>query len=245
MLPAVRYSGQYNYIKGNPNLKPTIRNSFTSRSLLYQCINIFFTYEFASDLQGFVLRNSAIDPLITEYEHNNIADFNRVYFGSSVNYKFLQDKLSGQLGGNVQHVNYTHPKNGFEFSGRKKDYWQGVAYLTSNILITRRLGINYLCHFYPKYDNLVYTMHQQWLMNIGMYYNSPKGNWSLSLDANDILRSERFREMYFGNNYSKQHSYGSSRYVQLSFILKFRGGEKIENKAKTGDIDLSRFSKKQ
>lgn len=92
---------------------------------------------------------------------------------------------------------------------------------------------------------LVFTNNTLWLMNTGIYYNSPKNNWSLSLDANDILRSENFREMYFDNNYSRQYSYGSSRYVQLSFILKFKGGERVENKAKSGDVESSRFSKKQ
>ncbi|MDR3119597.1 MAG: TonB-dependent receptor family protein [Mediterranea sp.] len=245
LLPAVRYTGRYSYTKGNQSLKPTMRNAFMFRNLFYQFINVFFTYEFGSDMRGFIAKNSAIDPLITEYEHNNIADFNRVYFGGSVNYKILGDLLSGQMGGSVQHLNYTHPKNGFEFSGGKNDYWRGVMYLTSNIQLTKTFGVNYLCHFYPGYDNLIYIMHSQWLMNTGIYYNSPKGNWSLSLDANDIFRPKKFREMYFDGNYSRQRNYGSSRYVQLSFLLKFRGGEKVEKKAKAMDMAPSRFSKRQ
>lgn len=243
MLPAIRYTDQYSYIVGNPNLKPTIRNTFMVRSLLYQFINVFLTYEFGSNLRGTIPKTSIIDPLITEYEYNNIADFRRIYSGGSLNYKLLDDRLSGQIGGSVHYLTYTHPKNGFELS-RGSNYWQGVTYLTSNLQITKALGLSYLCHFYPRVNNLVYITHSRWLMNAGAYYNSPKGNWSLSLDANDIFRPKKFREMYFDNNYSRQYSYGSSRYIQLSFILKFRGGEKVERKMKTGEMEPSRFSKR-
>ena len=88
-------------------------------------------------------------------------------------------------------------------------------------------------------------MHTRWQINAGIYYNSKKDKWSLSLDINDIFHSNKtLREMYFGGNYSREHNYRNSQYVQLSFIYKFKGGEKIEDKAKNGTLETDRFSTK-
>jgi hypothetical protein len=246
MLPGVRYSNQYSYVKGNPELKPRINYTFSWRSLFYQFINTNLGYESGTNLRGFVAKNSMIDPLITEYEYQNIADLSRIYANASINYQLLpDDKLFGQIGGTIQHVNYRNPKNGFELSRGKSNYWVGTLKAICNYKITSQLGINSEYFFYPKYDNLVYIQHTKWLMNAGIYYNSKKDNWSLSLDVNDIFDSNgNFREMYFGNNYSREHSLLSSQYIQLSFVMKFKGGEKIENKAKTGSLETDRFSTK-
>jgi hypothetical protein len=244
MLPAIRYSNQYSYTKGNPEQKPTIAHTLEWRNLFYQFINIFMGYESASNLRGLVIRNSSVDPLITEYAYHNIADYSRGYAGGNIYYKLLSDKLSGQAGGHIQHVLYKNPKNGFEFRQGKSDYWRGILTASGNYQITKQLGVNCYYYLYPKYNNLVYIFHTRWLMNAGAYYNSPKDNWSLSLNVHDIFNSNKtFSELYFGDNYGREHFHRNSRFVQLSFIFKLRGGEKVEDKAKSGSLETDRFSK--
>jgi hypothetical protein len=244
MLPGIRYSSQYFYTKGNPELKPTIKYNINWRNLFYQFINTYLVYEWGANKLGFIAKNSSIDPLVIGYEYYNIADYNRIYAGSNVYYQILRDKLSGQIGGYIQHFFYKNPKNGFELQGGKSDYWQGTLSATGNYQITKQFGFNFGYYFYPKYNNFIYIRHTRWLMNAGIYYNSPNDKWSLSLNANDIFNSNKnFTEMYFDKNYSRAHSYrSSSQYVQLSFIMKFRGGEKVEDKAKTGSLETDRFS---
>jgi hypothetical protein len=245
MLQGVRYSNQYFYTKGNPELKPRINHTLQWRNIFFQFINTYVGYELSTNLTGFVVKNSSLDPLVTEYKYQNIVDYNRVFAGATISYQVLQDKMSGQIGGQIQHVNYKNPKNGYEYPQGKSDYWRGSLNATCNYQITKQLGINCEYLFYPKYDNLIYILHTRWLMNAGVYYNSPKDNWSLALDVNDIFHSNKsFREMYFDGNYSRAHSYRSSQYVQLSFIYKFKGGEKVEDKAKSGSLATDRFSTK-
>ncbi|MDR1369998.1 MAG: outer membrane beta-barrel protein [Dysgonamonadaceae bacterium] len=244
MLPGTRYSNQYSSTKGNPEVKPRINYDLKWTGLFYQFINAYWGYQIINNLQNFVFNISSTDPLVKESKYQNIADASRIYGGININYLVFSDKLSGQIGGSVQNVNYKNPKNGFELPQGKSDYWQGSLNKRFNYQISRQLGVNCEYYFFPKYNNFTYTYHPRWLMNAGIHYNSPKNNWALSLDANDIFHSNKqFREMYFGNNYNRDHSYRSSQYIQLSFILKFKGGEKVEDKARNGSLDTDRFSK--
>ncbi|MDR0681062.1 MAG: outer membrane beta-barrel protein [Dysgonamonadaceae bacterium] len=243
MLPAIRYSNQYFYTKGNPEQKPTIAHTLEWRNIFYQFINIFMGYGVATDLYGTVAKNSSIDPLIVEYEHHNVADYSRVYAGGNIYYKLLSDKLSGRIGGYTQHVSYKNLKHGFELWQGKNDTWYSYLNATGNYQITKQLGINCNYYLYPE-SRFVYIVHTRWLMNAGAYYNSPKDNWSLSLNVYDIFNSNKtFREQYFDDNYSREHFHRNSRFVQLSFILKLKGGEKVEDKAKRGSLETDRFSK--
>lgn len=242
MLPGIRYSNQYNYIKGNPHIKPTIRRSLMIRGMLYQYINLFATYELCKDMRGYVITNSEIDPLITEYQYNNIADFDRFYFGGSVDYKMT--KLSGQMGMQAHYARYKNAKNGFVFHFDRNGFWKSIAYLVSNYQITKRLGMRYICQYSFKDTNPMIITHSSWLMNLGVHYNSPNDKWSLSFNANDMLHPKKHKELFFGNNYINQYNLTNSRSLQLSFIVKFRGGEKVENKAKAIEMESNRFSKK-
>jgi hypothetical protein len=246
MLPGIRYSDQYTYTKGNPALKPQIsRMKIQWQNIFYQFINTYLGYEWGADLIGPVIKNSSIDPLIIEYDQQNIADYNHAYAGATVSYQILQDKVSGQIGGQIQHVKFRNPRNGYEFPQGKDNYWRETVNASCNYQITKPFGIHCEYYFYPKCNNLFSIMHTRWLMNVGAYYNSPKDNWSLSLDVNDIFYTNKtFWERYFGGNYNKVHSTRSSQYVQLSFIYKFKGGEKIEDKAKSGSLKTDRFSTK-
>ena len=166
-----------------------------------------------------------------------------LFRSGSIDYSFFNEKASLKLGGNAQYVELTKPKNGFVFSREKNSYWRGTVYLIADLQLSKEVGINYMCYFYPGYDNLVYIVRRRWLMNAGIYYNPIKGNWSISLDANDICRPKKFIEMYYDGNHSRSSSYGSSRYIQLSFILKLNSGENI--KRKSVDTEPSRFSKRE
>jgi hypothetical protein len=246
MLPGLRYSNQYSYTQGNPELKPRTDYTVTWRSLFYQFINAYLGYNFGTNVIGLTAKNSAIDPLIVEREYQNIADLSAILAGVNVYYKLLSDKLSGQISGSVQQVNYKNPKNGFDLSQRKNDYWRGTLYANCNYQITSQLGINCQYFFYPKYEDLIYIRRARWRMNAGIYYNSKKDKWSLSLDGYDIFHTDKsFREMYFDGNYNRLHSYSNSQFVRLSFIMKFKGGEKVEDKAKTGSLEMDRFSTNQ
>jgi hypothetical protein len=245
MLPGVRYSNQYYYTKGNPELKPTLFYSVEWRNLFHQFINTYLRYQSGTNLMGLVAKNSSIDPLITEYEYNNMVDYSSIAFGATINYQILSNKLSGQIGGNIQHATYRNPKNGYELPYGKNNYWRGALTVMGNYQITKQLGFNAEYYFYPKYDNLVFIQHTRWLTNVGLYYHSKNDKWSLSLDVNDLFHSNKtFSERYFGDNYLKQHNYRSSQYVQLSFIMKLKGGEKVEDKAKRGSLETDRFSTK-
>jgi hypothetical protein len=245
MLPGIRYSTQYNYVKGSPELKPRIDYTITWRNMLYQFINAYLGYDFGANITGLAAKNSEIDPLVTERKYTNIADLSAVLAGVNIYYKLLSDRLSGQAGGSIQHVNYKNPKNGFDFPKGKSNYWRGNLNVICNYQITSQLGINCQYYFYSKYENLIYTLHPRWQMNAGVYYNSKNDRWALSLDAYDIFHSYKsFREMYFDGNYNKVHSYSNSRFVRLSFVLKFKGGEKVEDKAKNGSLEMDRFSTK-
>jgi hypothetical protein len=243
MLPGLRYSNQYNYTKGNPELKPRTDYTVTWRNLFYQFINAYIGYNFGSNMTGLTAKNSAIDPLIIEREYQNIADLSAFLGGVNIYYKLLSDKLFGQLGGSMQYVDYKNPKNGFEFPQGKHVFGRGSLNATAYYQITSQWGINCQYYFYPEYENLISLQHTRWRMNAGMYYNSKKDNWSLSLDVYDIFRSDKtFTEMYFDGNYRNLHSYSNSRFVRFSFIMKFKSGEKIEDKAKTGSLEIDRFS---
>jgi hypothetical protein len=245
MLPGMRYATQYYYTKGNPDLKPTIRYQLKWQTMLYQFINTYLGYDFGSDMQGFVVKTSSFDPLVYGYEYYNIADFSLFYAGGSIYYKLLEEKLSGKIDGYIRHLNYTNPQNGFELPQGKTGYWRGSLNVSCNYQITSQLGVNWQYYFYPKYDNLIYLRHTNWLMNAGVTYNSSKDKWSLALDVNDIFHSNRtFIERSFAGNDSREYSFRNSQYVQLSFIMKFKGGEKVENKAKSGSLETDRFSTK-
>jgi hypothetical protein len=245
MLPGIRYSGQYFYTKGNPGLKPQVSRMLQWRNLFYQFVNTYVGYESGVDLVGQVVRNSALDPLVTEYDYQNIADYHQAYAGATVSYQLLQEKLSGQVGGLIQHVRFRNPKNGYEFPQGVDRYWRGTVNVSLDYQVTKSFGINGEYYFYPGYNNLISVLHTRWLMNVGAYYHSPKENWSLSLEVNDLFYTDRTsREVYFGRNYSKEYRWRNSQYLQLSFIYKFRGGEKIVDRAKSGSLEMDRFSAK-
>jgi hypothetical protein len=242
MLPGLRYLNQYNYTKGNPELKPRTDYTLTWRNMFYQFINAYIGYNYGANIMGLTAKNSEIDPLIVERAYQNIANLSAFLGGVNIYYKLLSDKLSGQLGGSVQYVDYRNPKNGVEFPRGKHIFWRSSLNATSYYQITPQFGINCQYSFYPEYETLIALQHTRWRMNAGMYYNSKKDNWSLALDVYDIFRSyNTFTEMYFDGNHRKLHSYSNSRFVRFSFIMKFKSGEKVEDKAKTGSLEIDRF----
>ncbi|GHU70151.1 hypothetical protein FACS189413_10110 [Bacteroidia bacterium] len=245
MLPGIRYLNQYRYLQGNPELKPTICNTLQWRNMLYQFINIYLGYQTGNNIEGIVSKNSSIDPLVIEATYRNIADYTMIYTGSDIYYQLFSDKLSGQIAGYVHNLSYQNPRNGFELPEKKSNYWRWTFNASCNYQITKQLGIYCRYFLYPGYNSFVYTTHTRWLANGGIFYNAPNDSWSLLLDINDLFHSNKtFRERPFGGNISREHSYLNSQYVQLSFVMKFKGGEKVEDKAKSGSLEMDRFSTK-
>jgi hypothetical protein len=246
MLPGIRYLNQYRYLQGNPELKPAICYTLQWRNMLYQFINTYLGYQTGKDLTGIVSKNSSIDPLIIEATYRNIADYKMIYAGSDIYYQLFSEKLSGEISAYVHNLSYQNPRNGFELPENKNDYWRWTFSASCNYKITPQLGIYGRYFLYPGFNNFTYTTHTKWMANAGIFYNAPKDKWSLSLDINDMFHSNKtYRERPFGGNISREHSYMNSRFVTLSFIMKFKGGEKVEEKAKYDSVEMDRFSTNQ
>jgi hypothetical protein len=241
MLPGIQYSNDYSHMVGNPRIMPETSYGIAFDQYFHRLVYLTLRYEKVSDVIGQVV-NSTEDN-VTEYRYDNYADNHRFYTSINVPFSFFDDRLTGNLSGTASYNTLTNPQNGFVIPENRRSFWSFRSTATANWQITKRLGVN----VWGSYRNLHKTpqmdISARWSMDMGMAYSFLKDErLTLAVDVEDIFNSIRNDYVaYYDNSVKFLNNVPNSRLIRFSFILRFNRGEKIDDRAKGSQNDVSRF----
>jgi len=243
LLPGIRYSNEFSYSMGNPDLKPTISRGIAWANYLFGYGYIYIRYDYMKDIEGQVLMNGNMN--IRKYVYMNYADNQRFSTTLYLPFQFLDKKLSGNLSSDISYSSLLNAKNGYVIPDGKGKYWRWSCKFRANYQITDKLGVNTWLGYNPSYSTDQYDYEANWGMDLGITYSMLKNDrLSFSLDAENIFDTfnKEYTYHYDGNVYNSK-SWSSNRFIKLSINFKLNGGEKINNKARNMVNDTRRFQK--
>lgn len=245
MLPGVRYTDEYSYTIGNPNLNPVKQYALAWNNLFFDYINVLVRFNHTKDWFGSVLYDTNQGK--TAYSYQNYADQNRFYVRLSLPFQLFEEKLSGSINGMVRWTKYYHFKNGYSIPlGRSDSSWDN--HISGSILyqITKNVGIHTYAYYNSENSTPQYNIKSYWGVDAGLFCSFLKKDiLKISLDVENIFDSDKRKQYYFyEHNLKYQKFYTPSRLIKISIRVAFSGGAKIKNEEMPSDIpnDIGRFS---
>ncbi len=242
LLPGIRYSNEYSYTVGNPNLEPSKIYTVAWNQLFFEYVLLNMRYSYFKDISGSIIISH--NDNVTEYGYKNFADMQKFDATLSLPFQFFDKKFSGKIEGSVAYSKYRIAKNGFQIPIDRNGFWKGSIGGIMQYQITDRFGINTWFKYYPSHKMLQYDLKSRGGMDLGISYSVLKNDRLIfTLDAENIFDSfDKAYTYYYDGNIKTTNRKVNLRFIKFSFLLKLRGGEKISDKAKNNLNDIKRFS---
>ena len=243
MIPGVRYSNEYSYSVGNPNLNPTLIKGLIWVHYLYGYGNINISYAHYKDVIGQVLLGK--ENGIREYSYLNYADGRNFNITAYLPFEFFKKKLNGNLNGSISHTSFVNPKNGFVIPEDRNSFWKWNIRGSINYKVVDNLIFNTWVGYNPAFSAPQYDQKKNWKMDLGIAYSLLKQDkLVVSLDMENLFNTNKTERVYFyDGNVFHTNSRWSDRLIKLSCVFKFNKGEKIVDKARENVSDVSRFKR--
>lgn len=243
MLPGIRFSDNYSYTVGNPELKPQKKYSLVWNNFLLNIISLNFRYTYTIDESGLILEGKEKDHTI--YTYRNFADKKNVSANFSLPFEFFKKKFSGEFNTSVGYSKLYHSKNGIVIPKSRDHFTNSILSLNLQYQISNKVGVNMSTIHYPKSGAFQYDLKSRWVSDFGITYSASKNDKILfSFDATNVFNTSiRKYTYYYSDNIKIQKINTNDRYLRLSMIIKFNGGAKISRNDRKDLNDTNRFSK--
>jgi hypothetical protein len=241
LMPGVTWINEFSYETGNPNL--VARQQYNMG-----VVNRFF--EFLSlRVMGIHTRNRIhrvaleLPSGVTEYTYKNCVDSRALDLYLGVPFKFMGNKIYGQLNVNLQRGIYINPRNGFNLLPERKRFHTGSTSLFVDAKLLPRLSINGYVDCKMRGRTLQYDTRAFAVVDLGVSYHLDRAkDVALTFSASDVFNSRKDNaEYYYDNVTSTRESVRNSQVFRLGLSWQFRGGRRFTRDAAYDPNDTSRF----
>ncbi|MDR2936626.1 MAG: TonB-dependent receptor [Rikenellaceae bacterium] len=241
LMPGTTYLNDFAYETGNPDLTPRQYYNFGLSNRFFELayLNILGVYD-----TNRISRIATERPDgITEYSYMNCIDAKTLSISLGIPFKFLNDRIYGQLSIYSTIGKFTNPRNGFNLLPERTRHYATSSSFFIDYTIFPRLSVNGYLDYKLKSKTLQYDNDGFAVFDLGVqYYMDNDKNMALSFGVSDLFDSRKNNTTYYYDNIvSKQEGFWNSQVFKIGLRYQFKGGKAFTRDAAYDPNDTSRF----
>ena len=234
--PQIFHIDPYNYIKGNPSLKPQLSHSVEVKNIIKRKYQMALTFDYYKNLMGEV-------PILNTETHKNEYSMRNMDRAIDVGMNaYIPTELTKFWNMNNSIVtNYQWYSLDLEETKRSNGHWFLQLQHQQQLKLPKEFlfGINLLAR--GRSIMGYYTFEPQW--GADMFLNKSVGDrWNFNLKVADVFRSMKMKAQYqFNGNQSGSSQYAGNQFV--SFQAKYRFGTNNKKSGIDKKSDFEEFNR--
>ncbi|MBK0404652.1 TonB-dependent receptor [Adhaeribacter sp. BT258] len=231
--PFVTYRDPYTYFTGNPYLRPQYTHAFGISQTYKQNYSLIFSYQHLTDVIS-ELPILDVENATTIYTTGNVDDSRNISLTAVAPVKILKTWEAN----NTLTLSYNEFKT--MANNQEVEINQLQYYLQTNhtLLLPHdyTLEVNGIYRGPSVYG--LYQIRRTGWVNLGLRKSFRNKTIDLSLNANDIFRTNRLRfDTRIGRNINDFDQYFFSRSISITLRYKFNRGQKIEERRRNSNLE--------
>ncbi|MFB9861995.1 TonB-dependent receptor domain-containing protein [Rufibacter immobilis] len=230
--PFISYRDPYTYWQGNPYLRPQFTHAFGVTQTFRKDYSLELNYQIVKDVIAEVPLVNVEDTL-TVYTIGNVDKGYNLSLTANVPVKVMKnwDTQNTLL---VSYNKYNLLLNQQQQTNDRVFY---MLQSNHNILLPLKLKmeINFAYRGPGAYS--LYEVDSQWWLNVGFKRSFLEDKLDVSLNANDIFKSQRVKVSTIGENVNAFDQYFRTRNVGVTLRYNFSKGQKFDPKRQNTSLD--------
>lgn len=240
MLPGLRKTNDFIYVKGNPDLKPTNAYIFLLYNTWFGFLQTNFAYYRGKNAITYKYEMTDDYMVMSKI---NAADYHMFYTNVVFPFTLFGNRLSGQFQFNASYKKLFDVRNGFQIpDGRKTGCWKTSYDAVINYSPTDRLAFMCSMKAVPETDATLYHSNGWVSLGADISYSLLRDkSMTVSCFVSDCFDRDRYNKNYFLSSHYLTGQYYRGPQIGISLRWRLKKGQNVDEEYRDYTPNTGRF----